>query len=467
MMKKVRKILILLLSLFMMLPLGMNLDANEFDTNREYYETLCFSKVEPENASVCRDFQSYINDEAKRVNQSLSAIRGDLTDIRNNISKYAQEVVQYQDQIEELERQIEVLSRAVERMESEIEVLAEEVRVLEETIRIRDETIQERMVSMQGFFSINGFIEIIMGSSDFTDLVRRIEGIQDITYYDNQQIILMQHEKDKVEQDKIELERQRNVLEDNRENYLLTQESVAALIETREEVISEFRRQESQLIQQEREVISDLSNVQSQLRLLENALNAIPGSNGFMRPIISGARISAGAWAYPNGGRHLAVDFAAPVGTPIVAVANGVVVYRADSCPTYGYLGNRCGYPGATGGGNQVYLMVSVNNKSYGIIYAHLQSGSTSNVGRVVNAGDVIGKVGSSGNSSGPHLHIEVVYLGNNSVNYYAQNWNGSLSFGAGWYQTGYNNRCEATGNRAPCRLNPLNVFNVSVGQRY
>src|SRR5690554_1225755 len=98
MIKKVKKGVLLLVSLFMLLPLGLNLEANEFDTNREYYETLCFTKVAPENASVCRDFQSYINDEAKRVNQNLNAIRGDLTDIRKNISKYAQEVVQYQEQ---------------------------------------------------------------------------------------------------------------------------------------------------------------------------------------------------------------------------------------------------------------------------------------------------------------------------------------------------------------------------------
>ncbi len=465
--KLVRKLVLLLIAFTLLMQNNIVLQANDFDTDREKYERMCFTKVDPDNAAVCRDFQAHINNQAKQVNQDLSKIRNDLSSIRANITEYAKQINDYQAQIEEMERQIGVLSRAIDRMEGEIEQLIAEIQVLEETIKIRDETIQQRMVSMQGFFSVNGLIDVVMGAASFTDLVRRVEGIKDITYYDNEQIKLMQAEMEKVEQDKIELERQRNVLEDNRENYVLTQESQKALVETTQEIIDEFRRQESQLIQQEREVISDLSAVQSQLRQLENALNAIPGSNGWMRPVLSNVYISAGVWTYPGGGRHIGVDFAAPIGTPIVAVANGVVVYRADNCPTWGYLGNRCGYPAATGGGNQVYLIVSVNNRSYAIMYVHMESGSPAPVGRVVSAGDVIGRVGSSGNSSGPHLHIEVIYLGTNSVNYYAQNWNGNLSFGAGWGETAYRNRCDANGFNAPCRMNPLTVFNVRVFQRY
>lgn len=464
---KIKKLLLVLVSLAMLSPLGMRIGANEFESNRAYYETLCFTKVDPTNAAVCRDFQKHIGDQSKQVLSDLNSIRKDLSAVRADITRYGRQINEYQSQIDELERQIEVLERSIESLAAEIEILAADVEILEESINERDITIKERMLAMQGFLSINGFIDIIMGASNFTDLVRRIEGIQDITHYDNEQIKLMQSERDLLELDKIELERQRNVLEENRENLVTSQASLGALIEIREEIISEFRRQESQLIKQEREVAADYSQVQSQLKKVESALSTIPDSSGWLRPILTGARISAGAWYYPRGGLHLAVDFAAPVGTAVVAVANGVVVYRANNCPTYGYLGNSCGYPGATGGGNQIYLIVSVNNKSYGIIYAHLENGSPTNVGRVVKGGDVIGRVGSSGNSSGPHTHVEVVYLGTNSVNYYAQNWGGNLSFGAGWSTTGYRRRCEANGHTPPCRLNPLNVFNVRVGQRY
>ena len=464
---KFKKLVMLLLVFVLMSQNAMFISANDFDERREYYEQLCFNPTAKENATTCNAFQEHINNEVKRARENLNNIRSDISSIRSDILKYTQDIRKYEEDILELERQIEVFDRSIRRMEASITQLIEEIEALEETIKIRDETIQERMIAMQGFFSINGFVEIIMGASNFTDLVRRIEGIRDITYYDNEQIKLMQAEIEKVESDKIELERQRNVLEDNRLNVLSNQETVLEMKTQVENIIVEFRRQEADLVKIEQEAVADLSAVQEQIRLISNALNQIVPSLGWIRPISSGFRISAGAWYYPSGGIHLGVDFAAPIGTPVLAVANGVVIYSADRCPTWGWLGNSCGSPGTNGGGNQVYLLVSVNNQSYAIRYLHFQSGTTARMGSVVNAGDIVGRVGSSGNSSGPHLHIEVIYLGNNNINFYAQNWNGDLSFGTGWYSSGMNRRCSVTGNSPPCRLNPSEVFGVRVFQSY
>ncbi len=464
---KLQKLSVLLVVIALISQGTMSISANDFDERREYYEELCFNTTAKDNASTCNAFQEHINNEVKRARENLTNIRGDISSLRSNILKYTQDIRKYEEDIVELERQISVFDRSIERMQNSIEQLILEIEALEETIKIRDETIQERMIAMQGFFSINGFIEIIMGASNFTDLVRRFEGIRDITYYDNEQIKLMQAEIEKVESDKIELERQRNVLEDNRLNVLSNQATVLEMKEQVEEIIVEFRRQEADLVKMEQEAVADLTAVQEQIKLISNALNQIVPSLGWIRPISSGFRISAGVWYYPSGGVHLGVDFAAPIGTPVLAVANGVVIYSVDRCPTWGWLGNSCGSPGTNGGGNQVYLIVSVNNRSYAIRYIHLQSGSPIRIGSVVNAGDIVGRVGSSGNSSGPHLHIEVVYLGTSSVNHYAQNWNGDLSFGTGWYSTGMNRRCSVNGNSPPCRLNPLEVFGVRVFQSY
>jgi murein DD-endopeptidase MepM/ murein hydrolase activator NlpD len=449
------------------LQMGVITFANDFDTNREKYEQMCFTTTAKENQATCRAFQEHINNEATEARKNLNNIRNEMSDLKSNILEYSKQLGDYDAQIEELERQIEVLNRSIEGMEVEIQDLLDSIVELEASIKERDATIQERMISMQGFLSINGFVEIIMGASSFTDLVRRVEGISDITYYDNEQIKLLQVEKDKLEEDKIELERQRNVLEDNRENLLLNQETVEGLKTQVNEIIDEYRRQESTLAKMEQEAVSDLSNVQSQLKKISGALNAIVPSTGWIRPITSGFRVSAGVWSYPGGGVHLGTDMAASVGTPIVAVANGVVIYSTDGCPTYGYLSSQCGYPGTSFGGNQVYLMVSVNNKTYALRMLHMQNGTTIARGTTVNAGEVIGKVGSSGNSSGPHLHIEVIYLGTNTINYYAQKWNGDLSFGTGWYSSGLYRRCSTNGNSAPCRLNPQEVFGVSVGRSY
>ena len=100
--------------------------------------------------------------------------------------------------------------------------------------------------------------------------------------------------------------------------------------------------------------------------------------------------------------KHKGMDFSALVGTPVYATGNGVVV-RAD---------NR-----ATGFGNHIVI-----NHGYGYqtLYAHLSKYNVKR-GQHVKRGDLIGFVGSTGRSTGPHLHYEVHKNGRkvNPINYY------------------------------------------------
>lgn len=94
------------------------------------------------------------------------------------------------------------------------------------------------------------------------------------------------------------------------------------------------------------------------------------------------------ARSYYSSGYHTGLDFAAPSGTPIRAVAGGTVT-EAGSAGAYG---------------NQTVITLEDGTEMW---YAHQSSISVS-VGDVVAAGDQIGYVGSTGNSTGPHLHLEV-----------------------------------------------------------
>ena len=112
---------------------------------------------------------------------------------------------------------------------------------------------------------------------------------------------------------------------------------------------------------------------------------------------LDGARLSSnfGMRKHPISGynkMHKGVDFAAPKGTPIYAGGNGVIEF----------VGNNGGYG--------KYIRIRHNNE-YKTAYAHLsQYKKGISVGKRVNQGDVIGFVGSTGNSTGPHLHYEIIY---------------------------------------------------------
>ena len=105
-----------------------------------------------------------------------------------------------------------------------------------------------------------------------------------------------------------------------------------------------------------------------------------------------------------HNGNHNGVDIAAPFGTKIMAISDGVVKEVRNSCPhNYGKYRNCCG----NGYGN--YVVIDHGKDAKGTIYvawyAHMQSVAVS-VGQTVKRGQIIGYVGSTGFSTGAHLHF-------------------------------------------------------------
>lgn len=441
--------------------------AYDFANEEAYYANLCSSIEAINNKDACSAYQIYVNGKAQNAAKELTNLRNELKDVKSNILKYAAQVTEYQKQIDRLNASIANIELSIKLSEESIAELTENINIREANIKEIDAFIQDRMVNMQSFVYLNSYIDFIVGASDFVDLVRRIEGINDITQADKTEIERLTEEVNAFNADKEELVRQVQVLEDNKQNLVKNKETAIGLQDAVETILLEYRNLEAELMAKESYAAANLKDIQSQLKSIASSLNNVIASPGWVRPINGGFRISAGVWTYPFGGTHLGVDFAAPVGTDLRAVANGVVIYSTNACPTWGYYGNTCGSPGVNRGGNQVYLLVSVNGGTYGIIYMHLEKDTPISSGQIINQGDSIGKVGSSGSSTGPHLHIEVHYLGTKSISDYASSWNGDLGFGNNWGNSGLSSRCDYNGNRAPCRENPLTIFGVSYGQSY
>ena len=125
--------------------------------------------------------------------------------------------------------------------------------------------------------------------------------------------------------------------------------------------------------------------------------------------------VSTGTWGWPTarpyvitsyftyrwGRHHDGLDISGTGhGSPIYAIGSGTVVYTYDSCNPTGYYGNSCG--GSLGN----YVIVDHGNNMY-VIYAHNASNNVS-VGQTVSRGQIIAYMGSSGSSTGTHLHFSV-----------------------------------------------------------
>jgi len=128
-------------------------------------------------------------------------------------------------------------------------------------------------------------------------------------------------------------------------------------------------------------------------------INGKSVEKALMKTPINGARLSSpfGMRKHPIQGfnkMHTGTDFAAPMGTPIMASGSGTIT-RAKWCG---------------GGGNCIKIK---HNSTYETVYAHMKSFAKGmKVGKKVRQGQIIGYVGSTGMSTGPHLHYEVIVNG-------------------------------------------------------
>ena len=175
-------------------------------------------------------------------------------------------------------------------------------------------------------------------------------------------------------------------------------------------------------------------------------------SSFWQNPVENGT-ISAGCWSYPDGDLHLGLDIASAMYSDVLAVANGIILYaHAPVDSNNGYLGNWCGWP--NGGGNTICMVVAVNDRLYAISYAHLSNEIYVTSGQQVSQGTVIAKSGNSGNSTGPHTHVEVFELKQdlNSIVEYFRNSGADFSFGCGYSEA-------ATCSGYACRIDPETVL--------
>ena len=309
--------------------------------------------------------------------------------------------------------------------------------------------VKNRMVETQKTMHFNGYLEFILGSKSFTDMLSRVYGVEAIVSKDKADRESLLSVIEQLNKDKAELDASKKELDEKYEEIVAKQAELIAM--------QEFYEEEALRISEELDAMTEArDNIYNTFDDLREALKAtgVTVSDGFV-PAVHNSWISASVWNYDNdflgGAWHLGVDYAASRGREIHAPAGGVVIRADDSCSDPGYLGSSCG-AWISGGGSQVYMMCEVDGSIYGFIFLHLNQVYVS-YGDYLLQDDVIGLVGSSGSSTGPHCHIEMYYLGDGELlDYLSMGWNATFSVGRG--RTAYNNRCE-NGTPAPCILNP------------
>ena len=364
-----------------------------------------FSSITSESIREKEGQISEAQDEKNQLSSALTdikALKGELEKEKANLENY---VVALDNNLAEIQKKISELNGMIVEKEEEIRVTEGE---LEAAIQKQEEQYAAMKLRIQMMYEQNDnyYLETILRAESFADLLNKLDYIQMVMDYDDQKlqeyILIRQY----VEVRKEELNAEKEVLDEAKAGVEQEEASLAQLISDKEtEIVAkqgDISNKEAAIaeyeaeIQAQNELIASLeAAVAAERKKLaeENAKKLTYDGGMFAFPAPSYTKISDdyGNRIHPTLGVekfHNGIDLAAPNGSPILAAYDGEVVAAAYSSS----MGN--------------YVMIDHGDSLY-TIYMHASALYVSK-GDAVTKGQQIAAVGSTGRSTGPHLHFGV-----------------------------------------------------------
>ncbi len=364
-----------------------------------------FSSITSESIREKEGQISEAQDEKNQLSSALTdikALKGELEKEKANLENY---VVALDNNLAEIQKKISELNGMIVEKEEEIRVTEGE---LEAAIQKQEEQYAAMKLRIQMMYEQNDnyYLETILRAESFADLLNKLDYIQMVMDYDDQKlqeyILIRQY----VEVCKEELNAEKEVLDEAKAGVEQEEASLAQLISDKEtEIVAkqgDISNKEAAIaeyeaeIQAQNELIASLeAAVAAERKKLaeENAKKLTYDGGMFAFPAPSYTKISDdyGNRIHPTLGVekfHNGIDLAAPNGSPILAAYDGEVVAAAYSSS----MGN--------------YVMIDHGDSLY-TIYMHASALYVSK-GDAVTKGQQIAAVGSTGRSTGPHLHFGV-----------------------------------------------------------
>ena len=323
-------------------------------------------------------------------------------------SELKEKVSVIQSQISVLQGQIAEVQNSIGVKEQQISAKQAEIAQKEQDIADQWEGFKSHMAAMQELRD-GGSVAMLSSVNDLYELLTFNEVMQDISVKDTEILDTMKAARESLVNDRTQLVAERTQLQNKKAELSAQNKQMQSKQNELNSSVKEARLSAAEAQQAQKNaqaaIESDEMNYEAVKKEIQKLIAAAAASkpqlsfSGFICPLRSYTRISSeyGWRKNPVSGvnkLHAGTDFAAPAGTPIYAAASGYVQVAGWS--TGGYGNYVIIYHGKMSDGN-----------TYTTLYAHMRSVATS-AGKYVKQGELIGYVGTTGNSTGNHLHLEV-----------------------------------------------------------
>lgn len=382
--------------------------------------------------------------------ESIDSLQQELKELEQKNQEYQDILDKTQEDINEKEEYSKALVSKVEVLDDKIALTRESINDLNDSIDEKEKDIEQanseiedqldalcerlRIIYMAGNASD---IEIIFGAKDFSDFIDKVSLIKTLSNYDktlideiNVKLSEISEQKVLLEEDKADLEVQKASLEEDQAelNALIEEndEILRNLYSTNKEAEDALSKGEFESEEIENQIKEYYASLQQSSQNQTSNTGSTGGSSsgssgGSSTPSIDVPTTSGYVWPVPGfyyissewiedryTYNHGGIDIAGGgiMGATVVAADGGTVIASYNGCPHNWGKNASCG----CGGGYGNYVMIDHGNGKM-TVYAHMTNTVVS-TGQSVSKGQTIGYVGSTGYSTGPHLHFECRYNG-------------------------------------------------------
>ena len=351
-----------------------------------------------------KELDKKIKDYRKQISEmgaKVKSLLGEIDTLQQDEAMAGQELVVLELQNEKIKENINLLNNAMGLEQNKINELTGQ--------------IKSRLVDMYKY-GVSGEMNLIFASQNISEAVEAVHLLKIINAHDENILSQLKNRYQNIELSRHILREQQELLtqqskevEDQRDKYKKTISETNSFIKNiqREKSLAEKAAREAEEAQ--RAVGRTITNLmkrkkEQQARQQKQSTDYLKGKGTmFDWPVRGQVTSKFGNRVHPmfkTKSQHSGIDIAAPSGTPVKAAASGEVLY----------VGWMRGY-------GQVIILDHGRNIT--TVYAHLSATQVSD-GQVIRAGNVIGRVGKTGNATGFHLHFEVRVNGKiqNPLNY-------------------------------------------------
>ena len=353
--------------------------------------------LEEQNAAIQRELDSiqsqydenYSNmastvEQKAAIDQEMTLLSNKIATTNEQIAAYSQMIADTQDQLEKAQEELRDLS----------EQHRERIRVMEEKGNLT-------------------YWEVIFEANSFMDLLDRLNMVEEINEADRKRIEEMRIASDLVTATQLTLESEKQTLEESRVQLAADEEALEEKRAESDELLRELEKQseEYERLMAESEILQD--ELMLEIAAKEKELAAAKYDEYLAKLALQGENPPSDAtWVTPVSGYTLTSPFGMRV-HPILGTSrmhNGIDMACAQGTPIYATRAGTVTVASYQAGGAGNY--VSINHlDGFASIYMHMTNYVVS-AGQSVSQGQLIGYVGSTGLSTGPHLHFGISYAG-------------------------------------------------------